>query len=201
MARTRAQTRLHDAALRIFAEGGSTQVSVSELAQEAGMARGTVYNNLGATGDLFEEIAASLVDEMHRRTTATYAQIDDPARRLAIGIRLFVQRAHSEPDWGRFILRFAYSSKTLQRMWAGPPAADLQAGLETGRYSIDPSIAEAVLATITGACLSAMFLVLEGQRTWRDAGSDAAEFVLRGLGLPAPVAAEIASSELPPLAK
>lgn len=174
---------------------------MSELAQEAGMARGTVYNNLGTTGDLFEEIAANLVDEMHRRTTASYAHVDDPAGRLAIGIRLFVQRAHSEPDWGRFILRFAYSSKTLQRMWSGPPEADLQAGLDTGRYSIDSSKAEAVLATITGACLSAMFLVLEGHKTWRDSGSDAAEFVLRGLGLPAPAAAEIATSELPLLAK
>jgi AcrR family transcriptional regulator len=201
MARTRAQTRLHDAALRIFAERGSTEVSVSDLAQEAGMARGTVYNNLGTTGELFEEIAANLVDEMHRRTMASYAHVDDPARRLAIGIRLFVQRAHSEPDWGRFILRFAYSSKTLQRMWTGAPAADLEAGLEAGRYSIDASKAETVLATITGACLSAMFLVLEGHRTWRDAGSDAAEFLLRGLGLPAPAAAEIATSELPLLAK
>ncbi len=201
MVRTRAQTRLYDAALRIFAERGRPQLSVSELAQEAGMARGTVYSNLGTTGDLFEEIAANLVEEMHRRTTASYSQIDDPAERLAIGIRLFVQRAHSEPDWGRFVLRFAYSSKTLQRMWTGPPADDLQAGLMAGRYSVDAAKAEAILATITGTCLSAMFLVLEGHRTWRQSGSDAAEFLLRGLGLAPLVAAEIATGELPPLAK
>ena len=73
--------------------------------------------------------------------------------------------------------------------------------MTTGRYPVDPSKAEAILATITGTCLSAMFLVLEGHRTWRQSGSDAAEFLLRGLGLTPLAAAEIATGELPPLAK
>ena len=57
---TAAETRIHDAALRIFAEKGVTQLTVSELAEEAGVARGTVYNNLGSTDALFEEVAAGL---------------------------------------------------------------------------------------------------------------------------------------------
>src|SRR5664279_4428240 len=89
-----AETRIHDAALRIFAEKGVTQLTVSELAEEAGVARGTVYNNLGSTDALFEEVAAGLANEMHRRVVSSFAEIDDPAQRLANGIRFFVRRAH-----------------------------------------------------------------------------------------------------------
>lgn len=196
-----AQTKLHDAAMRIFAETGSTQVNVSELAGAAGVARGTVYNNLKAPDALFEEVAANLANDMHRRATASFAGIDDPAQRLAVAIRLFVRRAHEEPHWGRFIVRFAYSNIALQGMFAGPPAADLQAGLASGRYSFDPGRLPSALGVIAGSTLSAMMLVLEGHKTWRDAGSETAEFMMKALGLSPEEAAAIASCDLPPLAK
>jgi hypothetical protein len=41
--------------------------------------------------------------------------------------------------------------------------------------------------------------VLEGHKTWRAAGSDAAVFVLRALGVAADEARAIAQVELPPL--
>lgn len=195
------QTKLHDAAMRIFADRGTTQVNVSELAQVAGVARGTVYNNLKATEGLFEEVAANLVTEMSRRIAGSFAGIDDPATRLAVGIRLFIRRAHEEPHWGRFIVRFAYSNMTMQGLWVGPPAMDLQDGLKAGRYGFDPGRFVTMLAVVAGSCLSAMFLVLEGHKTWREAGSDTAEFALRGLGLPAEEAAAIANVELPSLSR
>ncbi|SDA93804.1 transcriptional regulator, TetR family [Sinorhizobium sp. NFACC03] len=187
--------------MRIFAERGATQLNVSELAQAAGVARGTVYNNLKAPETLFEEVAANLADEMHRRISASSAGIDDPAARLSVGLRLFVRRAHEEPHWGRFIVRFAYSNMALQGVWAGPPAMDLQHGVATGRYAFEPGKFVSLLAVIGGSCLSAMFLVLEGHKTWREAGSDAVEFALRGLGLSPEEAAAIANTELPPLSR
>ena len=41
-----AQRRIYKAAVRLFAEKGATQLNVSDLAQEAGVARGTIYNNV-----------------------------------------------------------------------------------------------------------------------------------------------------------
>lgn len=194
---TPVQIKLYDAALHIFAERGTTQTNVSELAQVAGMARGTVYNNLKNPDSLFEEVAANLAEEMHQRILAGFAGVEDPALRLSIGIRLFVRRAHDEPRWGRFIVRFAYSNMSLQGMWAGPPAVDLQFGINSGRYSVDSGKFVSLLAAIAGSCLSAMFLVLEGHKTWRDAGSEAAEFALRGLGLSFEQALSLSRAELP----
>ena len=92
------QRRIHEAALKLFAAKGTTEVSVSELAQAAGVARGTVYNNLKSPEMLFKQVATQLAEEMDARVVATYAAagITDPALKMAIGIRCYLRRAHEE---------------------------------------------------------------------------------------------------------
>ena len=52
--------RINAAAVRLFTAKGTTQLSVSELAQEANVARGTLYRNVGSVEDLFDRIVATL---------------------------------------------------------------------------------------------------------------------------------------------
>jgi AcrR family transcriptional regulator len=193
------QAKINQAAIRLFAEKGSSQVSISELAQAAGVARGTIYNNYPETESLFEEIAAQLASDMHDRIAGSADGSIDPARSLANGLRFFVKQAHDEPQWGRFILRFAFSNAALQDMWRAQPSKDLMSGLDAGRFRFAPEKADSVLSMIAGTALSAMFMVLQGYRTWRDAGSDAAEYTLRALGIEPEEAHRIANMELPPL--
>jgi len=193
------QIRIHEAAVRLFAQRGTTQASVSELAQAAGVARGTIYNNVANRDSLFEEVAVAVADEMHARVDASFRNLEDPAHRLARGIRLFVRRAHDEPDWGRFIVRFAVTTASLSAMLSGQPARDLKAGLEGGRYRFREEQLTSVVAAVAAATISAMSLVLDGEKTWREAGSDAAEFTLRAIGVPIDDARALASAELPPL--
>jgi AcrR family transcriptional regulator len=195
-----AQTRLHEAALRLFATTGATRVSVSELADAAGVARGTIYNNLVDVDSLFEVIAARLADEMHHRVAESYVGVEDPAERLAIGIRLFIRRAHDEPHWGRFLARFGLSSAALRGLWAGPPMEDLLHGVATRRYQVRRAAVASALAVVAGAVLSAIHLVLEGHQSWPHAGSDVAELVLCALGLPVAEARRLSRGKLPPLA-
>lgn len=193
---TAAQRRLHRAALQLFAEQGVTRVNASELAAMAGMARGTVYNNLSDLDDLFPQVAAQLSAEMTERIERSVGLIQDPAQKLAMGIRYFTKRAHEDPHWGRFICRFALSSASLQEIWTGQAVKDLREGLDSGRYVFrDEQLGSAVML-VTGAILGSILLVLEGRKTWRDAGSDAAEFVLIALGIQRDEARAIATSEL-----
>lgn len=193
------QRRIHLAALRLFAETGASQVSVSDLAQAAGVARGTIYNNLSSTDDLFKRVATHLADEMHKRVMASFGETADPALRLANGIRFFIRRTHEEPHWGAFISRFSMSEESLRGILFGPPTADLIAGLNGGRYSFRPEQLPSAISMIAGSVLGSMLLVQEGHRTWRDAGCDAAEFALRALGIAPTEARSLASGELPPL--
>lgn len=191
--------RIQQAAIRLFAERGSAHVSMSDLAQAAGVARGTVHNNLESPEAFFSQIASDLAGEMYDRISLTSATVTDPLERLSLGIRLYVRRAHDEPDWGRFLLRFAVSEQAMQSLWLGQPALDLQAGLESGRCQFRPDQLPSVISFVAAGVLGAISLVLDGHRTWRDAGVDAVEFCLRAVGVSAEEAARLANSDLPPL--
>ena len=98
-------------------------------------------------------------------------------------MRFFVRRAHEEPHWGRFIVRFAFTTSTMRALLSGPPARDLREGLARGRYRFRPEQMPSVIAFVGSTTLAAMWLVLDGEKTWREAGSDAAELMLRAIGV------------------
>ncbi len=197
---TPARRRLHDAALRLFAQRGGSEVSVSELAAAAGIARGTVYNNIDSLDEFFEEVSRDLALEMRERMLASFQGVRDPAQRLADGQRFFVRRAHEEPGWGRFVARFGPVDPTVQAMWAGPSMDDVRSGIRHGRFSLREDLEAGAMALVNGTTITAMWTVLDGHATWRDVGSSTAELVLRGLGLDWQEARVLACRPLPPLA-
>ena len=194
-----AQRRIHQAALRLFAERGATDVSISDLAVEANVARGTVYNNVPSMEQLFESVAAHLSAEMHERIKKSFETLEDPAQRLANGIRFFIRRAHEEPQWGSFIHRFAMSDAALREMFVSQATKDLLDGFASQRYHFQQDQLLSVITLISSAVLGAMFLVLEGHKAWREAGTDTAELLLRALGVPFEEARSLAATELPAL--
>lgn len=193
------QRRIHQAALRLFADKGVNQVNISDLAQEAGVARGTIYNNVESVEQLFRQVASQLSKEMHQRVSKSFVEVQDPAQRLANGIRFFIRRTHEEPQWGAFLSRFAMSDSTLREMFYSQATIDLMTGLQAGRYQFHQEQMVSVISLISGSTLAAMFLVIEGLKTWREAGSDTAELILRSLGLSSEEARSLATIELPPL--
>jgi len=185
--------------VRLFAEKGATGVTVSELAQHANVTRETVYRIVGSVDGLFDRIVGDLSDDLHRRVSATFAHIDDPAARLATGVRLWVRYAHENPTLGRFAVKFGLNEEALRSWMTGPAMLDVSAGISAGRYNIATSDIDSVASMVLGATISAMWMVLEGHQTWRDAGSRTAELLLRALGIDATEAHDIASVDLPPL--
>jgi len=196
---TTTDQRISDAAVRLFTEKGTTSLTISELAQEANVARGTLYRNIGSVEDLFNRIVGELSDEMHHRVSATFTDIDDPAARLATGVRLWVRFAHENPTLGRFAVKFGLSEEALRSWMTGPAMSDVSAGLAGGRYELNTSDIDSVASMVLGSTIGAMWMVLEGHQTWRDAGSSTAELLLRALGIDPVEAHEISTAELPRL--
>jgi AcrR family transcriptional regulator len=192
--------RISDAAVRLFVEKGTTQVTISELAQAANVARGTLYRNIGSVEGLFDRIVGQLSADMHRRVAGSFAGIDDPPARLATGVRLWVRYAHENPTVGRLAVRFGLSEESLRAWMTGPPLSDIKAGVAAGRFDIGPMSVDSIASLVLGATVSAMWMVLDGLQTWREAGSSTAELVLRAMGIAPAEAHEICMAELPPLA-
>jgi len=196
----RARARIYDAALRLFAQNGGSAITVSDLADAAGIARGTIYNNVAEPQNLLGEVAAALSEEMLLRTEATMQAFSDPAERMATGLRLFVRRAHEDHNWGRFLVQFTLSHATLRGVMREPPSRDIAHAIESGRFKLAQPQIPAFVAMLTGTTIAAMNTVIRGEQTWRDAGSNAAELLLRAAGISATEARRIARNELPPLA-
>lgn len=197
------EKRINAAAMRLFAERGSTDVTISDLASEAGVARGTLYRNVESVDDLYIQVRAQLAYEMHdanRRLMDAHGDIDPPLR-LATGIQLLVRKAHTDTDWGRFVVRFGLTDESLREVLSGPPMKDIRDGIAAGRYDVPPAMEMGVASMVMGATISAMWIVLEGHDAWRSAGSSTAELVLRALGVSAEEAHEIAGAPLPDLSE
>lgn len=199
--RANARSRIHEAAMRTFADRGTTDVSLSDVAEAAGIARGTIYNNILAPENLFAEVAAELSAEMIERIEATIAIIDDPALRLATGVRLFVRRAHDDRKWGLFLVRFGMGRDDLEMLLEAPPVRDAILVLRKSAGRDDREREKAFVSMLVGTTLAAMSAVITGHQTWRDAGIQSAELLLMAAGLPGKDAQRIARAQLPDLAE
>ena len=199
-ARPTARTRIYKAAVRLFAENGDGDVNVSDLAGAAGIARGTIYNNIKDPENLFGEVATALSHEMIVRTEATMRDVADPAERIATGLRLFLRRTHEEHDWGRFLVRFSLSHTALRGMMSEPPARDIQQAMATGRFKSEPAKVPVLVTMLAGATMAAMNAVVRGDQAWREAGSATAELFLRAGGVSVAEARRLSRTELPLLA-
>ncbi|HTF50430.1 MAG TPA: helix-turn-helix domain-containing protein [Pseudonocardia sp.] len=190
------ERRIRAAAMRLFTARGGTQLTMSELANEAQVARGTLYRNIGSIEQLFDTVLAEMCAELLERVSATFTEDDDAVTRVATGLRMLVRYGHQDPAVGRFIVRFTLTEEALRSVLTGPPMHDLRAGFAKGRYNIDESMIMSAASLLVGATVSALSMVLEGHQTWREAGSRAAELVLRALGIDAAEAHEIATADL-----
>jgi AcrR family transcriptional regulator len=193
---TATQKRIYQAAMQLFAERGGEQLSISDLAQYADLARGTIYKNIESLDRLFEEVAASLVLEMNQRIVDQLKEINDPALKLACGIRLYIKRAHEEPVWGKFMTRFAFTGSAMRELWSGHAVRDVMEGIRQGRYQLKEEQLLSGMAQVGSSVIAAIYLVREGLVTWREAGSSAAELTLRAFGLPLDEACKLAACDM-----
>ncbi|MTV31535.1 TetR family transcriptional regulator [Rhodoblastus acidophilus] len=180
---TAAQSQILRAALKLFGERGATQVNVKELAEAAGVARGTIYNNLDDLAGLFDAVAVQLAAQMSAQVEQAIAGLDEPAQRLATGIRLHVLYAARDPAVGRFILRFGFSAAALREIWTGQALADLRDGRARGFYDFPEAQLDAVVNFISGATIGVIASTLERPERAAEAGMEAAERILIALGL------------------
>jgi AcrR family transcriptional regulator len=188
--RTRAQ--LVAAATRLLAARDPGDISISDVAAEAGMVHGTVYNYFRTRDEIVEAVALDLAGALSQRITADSRGVDDPADRVALGVRTFIRRAEGDHDWGRVLLRVSppvsRSSALRTRV-----LTDVRAGRRLRRFRLQSD--EVALDLIIGTTLAAMRTVLE---THQAAGHDEriASVILRGLGMDGHSADRIAGAAL-----
>jgi AcrR family transcriptional regulator len=193
----RARTRqgLLDAALRVFARQEIAATVFQDLAAEAQVSTGTIYNYFKTREELAEAVGISLAGEFSEAITRLSDGISSGSRRLAIGVRLFVLKAQADVQWASALARLIHFDRAMHVQLTQNVLHDLRAGVEEGVFSYtDEDLAlDLVVACATGA----MRAVMEG-RAVPEHDVKITEMVLRALGASPAKARKIAALPLPP---
>ncbi|MGW1798749.1 TetR family transcriptional regulator [Streptomyces sp. NPDC001984] len=191
--RRRSETRqaLVRAARQILAESGDTSASIRAIAERADVGFGSFYNHFGSKPDLFDAAVDDAMEEFAQVIDERLRGVDDPAERLAGGLRLSARLAESHPE----IMRILCHSE-LGRICAGSGLAprarrDVEQGSASGRFTVvDPVIA---LSALNGSLLALLELWFSKPEVDIDqAAGTMAEMLLHMLGLSPDEARDVA---------
>src|SRR5471032_529505 len=103
--REKTRNRLIESALVVFAEKGPDAPMIDDFIAAAGVARGTFYNYFRTTAELLSAVAGASSDEVLGVIDPLVREAQDPAQRVVVGSRLYMQMASRYPLWGAFITR------------------------------------------------------------------------------------------------
>jgi len=133
--RARTRQRIIEAALGVIAERGPDAPVIEDFIQAAGVARGTFYNHFETTEELLTATSSWLEDGLIDGIESVIGPFDDPVRRAATGMRLWLHLARQDPVFCAFVVRSRFRGAAVERTLA----LDLGAGLRSGRLTA-PSV-------------------------------------------------------------
>ncbi|RQR45947.1 TetR/AcrR family transcriptional regulator [Burkholderia sp. Bp9140] len=194
--RERMRARLIESAMLVFAEKGVGASVIQDVIAAADVSQGTFYNYFRTNEELLETVTQELNNELLRLIETEVGAYEDPARRIACGVRMFLHAARAYPLLARFI-----SAAGLHA--AGPSSliyvylpVHIQQGLAAGRFQ--GVTVELALDVIAGIALTTI-------QRFTDNGEMAEEpeqivaAILRGLGVEGEEARTLVLGELTPI--
>lgn len=192
----RARTRrgLMDAALRLVARKEAGEITLLEVAAEAEVSNGTIYNYFRTRDEVFEAVGIAMAAEFSDAISVLNADVLCGAQRLSIGVRMFVCRAATDHQWANALLRIIHFDQAMRSRLAVHVLGDLRDGLRAGTlaYEEEGVALDLVLSCTTGAMRS----VVDG-RAVVEHDVRVAEMILQALGVTPAKARKIAAKPLP----
>ena len=195
--RLRTRAALLHAGAELLADRSIDAIAINEIVDHAGVAKGSFFNHFADKDDFADAVAFGIRQAVEVRIDAANEGVTDPARRVARGIRGFVEFALTEPRDARVMLRRASRAAHADHPLNRGLRTDLAAGATSGQFrilSIDASI-----LYVIGVCQALLAAVVE-----RDLEHDVAErltrevltMLLSGLGMNAKDAEHIAGRNI-----
>ncbi|HEU0203139.1 MAG TPA: helix-turn-helix domain-containing protein [Burkholderiaceae bacterium] len=194
-AERRERMRLHllSTALRLVAEKGPAALSIDDVVSAAEVARGTFYKYFASPDALVGELAVESANELIRIAEPVVQRYEDPAERVACGIRLVARMAIDSPVVASFVVRLGWPDVRGPGLLLDFVRRDLSAGIRQGRFKRMPITL--ALNIVAGAVLGAAHCMLD-PKCEADFAEQTAAAALRALGVDAKAAERIATRPL-----
>jgi len=191
--RDRMRLRLLSAAIRIGAEKGPAAISIDDVVSAASVSRGSFYKYFESTDALVRRVATEIANELILMAEPLALSYDDPAERVACGIRVVSRMALHHPVVASFVVRLGCPDVRGPDILLDYLRRDLNEGIRRGRFRRMP-IALA-LNIVAGAVLGATHCMLDPDCA-ADFAEQTAAAALRALGLDAKTAEKLARRPL-----
>jgi AcrR family transcriptional regulator len=192
-ARTRAE--LIRAARRLYAARTFDSVTVDDVVNAAGLAKGTFYVHFDDLDDLKSIVADELAREFDDLLQPRRLSLHDPLERIAAGCGAFIDQALHDPAWAALIARGAAAMPDIARVARGRLNEDIRRAAATGRlHDVTPDLA---FEFVLGITLRTMQSAAEGRLKPKHAPSIVGG-ILRAIGVTAEEAQQIAFRLVPP---
>jgi AcrR family transcriptional regulator len=185
-------------AAQTFLADGNLNVAVLEITKAADVGMGSFYNHFQTKDELFQAALDDALETHGELLDSLTEPSDDPAEVFAQSFRLTGRLHRRTPQLSQVLLRRGVELITAGRGLAPRVIRDLQAGIDSGRFTI--ADAELAAVVVGGAFLALGQLLHE--RPDRDdaaATDQVAEDLLRLFGVPADDAHSICQLPLPGL--
>jgi AcrR family transcriptional regulator len=187
----RTETRILEAALRVFGERGPDAPVIDEFVQAAGISRGTFYNYFDSVEALLRATSEWTTREVVESIEEKVAVLDGPTLRFGVGLRLFFAYAERDPLWSRFVARVWFVGGMEL------PLRDIGDGIRRGHFRVPGD--EAAHDLIFGGIREALRRIGAG-RVPRGYGDQVAEACLQALGASAARIGAVLAHPLPAIA-
>lgn len=192
--RERTRRSLVEAALRLIARNELGDICLHDVAAEALVSNGTIYNYFRTREELVQAVGLAMASDYSEAIAELCRDIGSGAQRVALGVRLFIRRAQADPSWANALLRVVNFDQAARSTLIANVLSDLQDGRREGSFDFQHELL--ALEVVLGCATAAMRAVIDGHLL---EAHDAlmAERVLRALGMPAEAARALAFAPLP----
>lgn len=192
--RERMRLRLLSTAVRIGAEKGPAALTIDDVVVGAEVARGSFYKYFPSTDALLREVATQIANELIRMAEPVVQGFDDPAERVAVGIRLVARTAIDHPAVAAFLVRLGWPDVRGPDVLLEFVRRDLSAGIRQRRFTRMPITL--ALNIVSGAVLGATHCMLH-EDCEADFAEQTAAAALRALGIDPAEAKSLSTRRLP----
>src|ERR1700744_2321771 len=134
--RERTRRQLVVASISVFSRNGVAASTMHQIAAEAGMTTGTVYNHFHTKAEIVTAVARTIAETVRARSAVARSTIDTGAERLAAGCRRYLGRAESSPAWALLVLDVATVDPVFRQIIAGFVAGELSLGRRRREFSV-----------------------------------------------------------------
>jgi len=183
---------LLNSALRLLVENGTASPSIDDVISAARVSRGTFYKYFPSSDAILRELVEKIAEQWVRVADPIVRDHDDPAERIARGIRLASILATHQSGVAGILGRLGWAGYQAPNMLEFV-RRDIEEGIRRNRFKRMPVALG--FNIVAGAAMSAMHRMLESE--CRDDFSElAAAVALRALGVEEAAADAISRSPL-----